>query len=130
MDFYKSRWQTLTVIHDDIDLAPAKLGVKVDGGHGGHNGLRDIDRHLRHSIPAVPDWRWAIAACETGQQDGRQPCAVQLHHRRTRHNGLDPLLDCMARHLDLLLAEDDNEFMTTVARHCPPPKQQDTSDGI
>ena len=43
---------------------------------------------------------------------------------------LDPLLDCMARHLDLLLAEDDNDFMTTVARLCPPPKQQDTLMGF
>jgi len=30
------------VIHDDLDLPTGTLRLKVDGGHGGHNGLRDI----------------------------------------------------------------------------------------
>jgi PTH1 family peptidyl-tRNA hydrolase len=30
------------VIHDDLDLPIGTLKLKVDGGHGGHNGLRDI----------------------------------------------------------------------------------------
>ena len=32
----------LLVVHDDIDLAPAKLRVSVDSGPGGHNGVRSI----------------------------------------------------------------------------------------
>jgi PTH1 family peptidyl-tRNA hydrolase len=32
----------LIVIHDEIDLAFGCLRIKVDGGHGGHNGLRSI----------------------------------------------------------------------------------------
>ncbi|MCA3266773.1 MAG: aminoacyl-tRNA hydrolase [Azospirillum sp.] len=34
------------VIHDELDLPPAKLRVKTGGGHGGHNGLKSIDAHL------------------------------------------------------------------------------------
>ena len=30
------------IIHDDLDLEPGELRLKEDGGHGGHNGLRDI----------------------------------------------------------------------------------------
>ena len=30
------------VIHDDLDLEPGELKIKEGGGHGGHNGLRDI----------------------------------------------------------------------------------------
>lgn len=34
------------VIHDDIDLEFGRLRLKMGGGHGGHNGLRDIERAL------------------------------------------------------------------------------------
>ena len=42
----KSRNDNIFVFYDEIDLAPGKLRVKLGGGHGGHNGIRDIDRHL------------------------------------------------------------------------------------
>ncbi|MCF6267535.1 MAG: aminoacyl-tRNA hydrolase [Desulfuromusa sp.] len=32
----------LIIIYDDLDLPFGRLRIKVDGGHGGHNGLRDI----------------------------------------------------------------------------------------
>ena len=32
----------LIVIYDDLDLPFGRLRIKIDGGHGGHNGLRDI----------------------------------------------------------------------------------------
>ena len=34
------------VVHDDLDLAPGSVRLKTGGGHGGHNGLRDIFSHL------------------------------------------------------------------------------------
>jgi len=36
----------LTVIHDELDLPPAKVRVKVGGGDAGHNGLRSISAHV------------------------------------------------------------------------------------
>jgi peptidyl-tRNA hydrolase, PTH1 family len=36
----------LIVIHDELDLAPGKVRVKVGGGDAGHNGLRSITAHL------------------------------------------------------------------------------------
>jgi PTH1 family peptidyl-tRNA hydrolase len=38
--------ERLTVFHDEIDLAPGKIRVKVGGGLAGHNGLRSIAAHL------------------------------------------------------------------------------------
>jgi PTH1 family peptidyl-tRNA hydrolase len=35
----------LLVAHDEIDLPPGTTRLKQGGGHGGHNGLRDIIRH-------------------------------------------------------------------------------------
>ncbi len=34
--------EALLVVHDDLDLPPGTVRVKQGGGHGGHNGLRDI----------------------------------------------------------------------------------------
>lgn len=45
LDFYKLTPAKVLVIHDDVDLPFGDVRVKVGGGHGGHNGLRDISRH-------------------------------------------------------------------------------------
>lgn len=37
----------LVVVHDELDLPPGRLRVKVGGGLAGHNGLRSIQRHCR-----------------------------------------------------------------------------------
>lgn len=38
--------QNIVVIHDELDLPPAKLKLKSGGGHGGNNGLRSIVAQL------------------------------------------------------------------------------------
>jgi len=38
--------ESILIAHDDIDLPPATIKLKFDGGDGGHNGLKDIIRHL------------------------------------------------------------------------------------
>lgn len=44
------RWRPqaagLLVVHDDLDLAPGEVRERDGGGHGGHNGLRDIIQRL------------------------------------------------------------------------------------
>jgi len=40
--FYKLALSEIVVLHDEIDLAPAKVRVKTGGGNAGHNGLRSI----------------------------------------------------------------------------------------
>ncbi len=45
LDYYRLRLSELLVAHDEIDLPPGTVRLKQDGGHGGHNGLRDIIRH-------------------------------------------------------------------------------------
>lgn len=44
--FYKIEPAEMLVAHDEIDLPPGGLKLKQDGGHGGHNGLRDTIRVL------------------------------------------------------------------------------------
>ena len=40
--YYKISTKDIIVIHDDLDLELAKIRVKRDGGHGGHNGIKSI----------------------------------------------------------------------------------------
>ena len=40
------RTEDLIVVHDELDLPPGDVRVKVGGGAGGHNGLRSIIQHL------------------------------------------------------------------------------------
>jgi len=40
--FYKLEPEQLLIAHDELDLPPGVARFKFDGGHGGHNGLRDI----------------------------------------------------------------------------------------
>ena len=44
--FYRIPPEAILVAHDDLDLPAGDLRVKVGGGHGGHNGLRDITSRL------------------------------------------------------------------------------------
>ncbi len=44
--FYKITPQRILVVHDDLDLPPGTAKLKLGGGHGGHNGLKDIIAHL------------------------------------------------------------------------------------
>ncbi len=40
--FYKINLENILVVHDELDLDPGVARLKKGGGHGGHNGLRDI----------------------------------------------------------------------------------------
>lgn len=44
--YYKIPTQAILIAHDEIDLPPGVVRLKMDGGHGGHNGLRDIISRL------------------------------------------------------------------------------------
>jgi PTH1 family peptidyl-tRNA hydrolase len=48
MQFHRVPPQQLVVVHDELDFEFARLAVKRGGGHGGHNGLRDIAGQLGH----------------------------------------------------------------------------------
>jgi len=44
--FYKMTPANILVVHDELDLPPGSAKLKLGGGHGGHNGLKDIIAHL------------------------------------------------------------------------------------
>ncbi len=63
--FYKITPQEILVVHDELDLPPGAVKMKHGGGHGGHNGLKDIVAHL-----GTPDfWRLRFGIGHPGDRD-------------------------------------------------------------
>ena len=44
--FFRIKPEEILVAHDELDLPPGVAKLKQGGGHGGHNGLRDIIAQL------------------------------------------------------------------------------------
>lgn len=62
--YYKITPAEILVIHDELDIAPGQAKLKFGGGHGGHNGLRDI-----HAALGTPDyWRLRIGIGHPGHK--------------------------------------------------------------
>ena len=51
--FYKLDLSEIAVLHDEIELPPLKVRVKVGGGIAGHNGLRSITDHVGNDYKRV-----------------------------------------------------------------------------
>jgi PTH1 family peptidyl-tRNA hydrolase len=62
--FYRVTPLELLVVHDDIDLPPGTARLKQGGGHGGHNGLRDVIAHLGADF-----WRLRLGVGHPGSRD-------------------------------------------------------------
>lgn len=45
LDYYRLDARNMLVAHDEIDLPPGTVRLKQGGGHGGHNGIRDLIKH-------------------------------------------------------------------------------------
>jgi peptidyl-tRNA hydrolase, PTH1 family len=52
-NFFKLTPNEITVFHDEIELPPAKVRVKVGGGIAGHNGLRSVSAHVGNDYRRV-----------------------------------------------------------------------------
>ncbi|SFG37076.1 peptidyl-tRNA hydrolase [Halobacillus alkaliphilus] len=46
MNFFDLEADDILVVYDDLDLPPGKIRLRKKGGHGGHNGIRNIIDHL------------------------------------------------------------------------------------
>jgi len=116
--FHKINTNDIFVFHDELDLAVGKLRVKTGGGHGGHNGLRDIDRHI-----GVDYWRVRIGIGRPPHEAMDVKSWVLADFGREEQMGwLPTLLDAMADEADRLVAHDDSGFMSRVSYLAPAPK--------
>jgi PTH1 family peptidyl-tRNA hydrolase len=62
--FYHIEPAEILIIHDDIDLPPGVARFKQGGGHGGHNGLRDVIAHIGADF-----WRLRLGVGHPGARE-------------------------------------------------------------
>ena len=118
--FHKLAPADVTVLYDELDLVPGKMRVKTGGGHGGHNGIRDIAARIG------PDFRRVrLGIGHPGDRD-RVTGYVLHDFTKAERRTAGALIDAVAGALPLLAGGDDNRFMTKVSQtmNPPPPKPE------
>lgn len=102
--FLKLAPTDVVVLHDELDLPPGKLRMKVGGGHGGHNGLRSITSQITDGYR-----RMRLGIGHPGQRE-----LVHAHvlsdFAKADRAWLDPLLDAVADHVDDVATGHDDTF--------------------
>lgn len=124
--FFKIPPEKIVVLHDEIDLKPAKVKVKRGGGHAGHNGLRSVHEHIG------PDYgRVRLGIGHPGDKElviGH----VLKDFSKTDGEWVDKVLNAIAKNSVLLVAGRDGEFMSQVAAEVSLSeiKKMDNEDGL
>jgi PTH1 family peptidyl-tRNA hydrolase len=114
-DFWKIPPAAITVLHDELDLAPGRVRVKAGGGHAGHNGLRSIHAHL--GTDAYGRVRLGIG--HPGHKDAVAPYVLS-DFAKAEGDMLDTLLRGVSDGAPALAAGDGARFLTAVALHTQP----------
>jgi PTH1 family peptidyl-tRNA hydrolase len=109
--FYKLDNEALTVFHDELDLAPFKVKVRVGGGLAGHNGLRSIDASLGPEFRRV---RIGIGHPGPGRKDLVTPYVLG-NYAKAEMEPLSDMLAAIASEAEWLAEGEDARFMSEVA---------------
>ncbi|WP_338609721.1 aminoacyl-tRNA hydrolase [Pelagibacterium nitratireducens] len=111
--FYKLAPADISVIHDELDLAPGKVRVKTGGGNGGHNGLRSIESHLGKDFVRI-----RLGIGHPGHKD-RVHSHVLSNFHKAENEWLEPLLDALAKNAALIAKGDAAALMNKLALALP-----------
>jgi len=118
VNFYKLAPEDVLVLHDELDLAAGKVKARTGGGLAGHNGLKDIQPHIGSDFR-----RLRLGIGHPGDKD-RVTGHVLNDFAKSDKQWLEPLLDAVADHFELLADGREAEFMSEVARAAPAPKDE------
>ncbi|MGV6811960.1 MAG: aminoacyl-tRNA hydrolase [Brevirhabdus sp.] len=116
MRFFKLAPADVTVFHDEIDLAPAKLRVKQGGGHAGHNGLRSVHQHIGADYQRV-----RMGVGHPGHKD-RVPGFVLSDFSKADADWLDDMMRGISDGATSLASGDTAKFTNAVALRVSPPR--------
>ena len=101
----------IIVFHDDIDLAKGQIRVKCGGGHGGHNGLRDLDRHI-----GTRYWRVRIGVGRPEQPINVDRWVLSDFTDSDRADWLDNLISAIILQASYLVHFDIEKFMANLKK--------------
>ncbi|HET9645077.1 MAG TPA: aminoacyl-tRNA hydrolase [Burkholderiaceae bacterium] len=117
--FFKIAADEILVVHDELDLQPGQMKLKLGGSHAGHNGLKDI-----HAQLGTDDfWRLRLGIGHPGVKSE----VVNYVLRKPAPEQRDAIEACIARSLqalDLLLDGDMERAMMKIHAKPPRPKPQ------
>ena len=109
MDFYKLAPADVTVFHDELDLAPFKVKVKIGGGTAGHNGLRSTEAHIGNAFRRV-----RIGIGHPGHKD-KVTRHVLGNYAKAELEPLADTLGAIAAEAEWLAKGDEARFMSDIA---------------
>ena len=113
--FFKIAPDEILVAHDELDLPPGALKMKLGGGHAGHNGLRDIHAQLG----SADYWRLRLGIGHPGIKSE----VVNYVLRKPAPEHREAIEQCIARSLDALpLLLDGDMERATMKLHAKPPR--------
>lgn len=120
--FFKLEPSDVLVVHDELDLAPAKVKVKTGGGTAGHNGLKDIGSHIG------PDFRRVrIGIGHPGSKD-RVHRYILGNFSMADQEWVADVVGAIVGAAPLLAKGEDARFMSDVAMQMAPQDQQNKQD--
>ena len=106
--FYKLDLKAVVVLHDELNLAPGKLRVKLGGGNAGHNGLRSITAHIGNDYKRV-----RLGIGHPGAKELVMPFVLG-DFAKAEMGWVGALCDAIATHAGLLAKGDDATFQNKV----------------
>ena len=106
--FYKVDAKQVTVFHDEVELPPAKIRVKVGGGNAGHNGLKSISEHLGNDYRRV-----RLGIGHPGSRDLMERYVLQ-NFAKDEWPWVEALCDTVADNAALLVEGKDSTFQNKV----------------
>jgi len=123
--FFKIAPQDILVVHDELDVPPGQAKLKFGGGHGGHNGLRDI-----HAQLGTGDyWRLRLGIGHPGDKNEVADWVLKKPAPADR----EAIEGCVARTLKAapeLLAGDMPKATLVVHTHKPPRPKPPRPEGV
>jgi PTH1 family peptidyl-tRNA hydrolase len=106
--FFKIELGDIIVLHDEIDLAAAKVRVKTGGGNAGHNGLRSISAHCGNDYVRV---RIGVGRPESKEQVHGH---VLNDFAKDEYPWVDAVLEAISESAELLVGGRPEEFQNRV----------------
>jgi PTH1 family peptidyl-tRNA hydrolase len=106
--FYKLPLADITVFHDEIELPPGKVRVKVGGGIAGHNGLRSISEHIGNDYRRV-----RIGVGHPGHKDLVEHYVLS-DFAKSEQRWVEALTEILADNVDFLVRGEDASFQNKV----------------
>jgi PTH1 family peptidyl-tRNA hydrolase len=116
MRFYKLAPDAVTVLYDELDLAPGKVRVKRGGGAAGHNGIRSMDAHIGADFRRV-----RIGIGHPGQKD-RVSGYVLSDFAKADRDWLDAVMAGLSEGVGALVQGDEARFLNAVSLRVAPPR--------